>query len=246
MRDWNTSMLQNLITDRPFGSFFPQKVVACFSDRSVDFRPRNDVFFGQPAQTEYVRQRTGCRRIALVRQVHGHAIKIVDANNGFQEPPIEADGILTDCPNLPIGIRTADCLSIFLHDPRRNVIGLLHAGWRSTYQQISNNAVCLMKERWGSSPDDIRCAFGPCISTGCYEVSEDFRDHFPLDTREHNGRLYCDLIGANRRQLHAAGINKENIISQDLCTFSDPRFFSHRREGEATGRMLSLMMLHEI
>ena len=52
--------------------------------------------------------------------------------------------------------------------------------------------------------------------------------------------LHLDLVEANLRQLHAAGLAPENIEVIDGCTACDTsRFFSHRAEFGRTGRMMA-------
>jgi len=59
------------------------------------------------------------------------------------------------------------------------------------------------------------------------------RDYFPLNP---NGRTCFDLRRANVDQLLATGIPPAHIFVASACTISDPRFYSHRREGPPTGR----------
>jgi hypothetical protein len=55
-------------------------------------------------------------------------------------------------------------------------------------------------------------------------------------------QIHLDLVEANRRQLLAVGLKKENIWSADLCTSCNAqRLFSHRAEHGFTGRMLGVI-----
>ena len=55
-------------------------------------------------------------------------------------------------------------------------------------------------------------------------------------------KLHLDLREANRRQLLAAGLPKENITALKDCTVCQPQeFFSHRAESGKTGRQMALV-----
>lgn len=60
------------------------------------------------------------------------------------------------------------------------------------------------------------------------------------DLESDRGRV--DLAEAARRQLVAAGVPAAQIFNSGLCTVCDAkRFYSHRREKDAAGRMLALI-----
>jgi YfiH family protein len=53
---------------------------------------------------------------------------------------------------------------------------------------------------------------------------------------------HLDLVGANQRQLEAAGVGPEHISIIEGCTACDTkRFFSHRAEFGKTGRMMAVI-----
>jgi copper oxidase (laccase) domain-containing protein len=74
-------------------------------------------------------------------------------------------------------------------------------------------------------------------------VGTEFKAHFPDDVASRNGRLYLDMIAANRRQVLGAGVKPEHIFDAQICTACDKNYFSFRRDKEKAGRMISLMML---
>jgi copper oxidase (laccase) domain-containing protein len=54
--------------------------------------------------------------------------------------------------------------------------------------------------------------------------------------------VHLDLRKANRSQLLAAGLRAKNIFTTDLCTgCRTDLFFSYRKEGPQSGRMLSVI-----
>jgi YfiH family protein len=147
----------------------------------------------------------------------------------------EGDALLSNRPEIPVSIRTADCLPILLADRRTGAVAAVHAGWRGTVARIAPGAVARMQEDFGSRPEDLVAAIGPGIGGCCYEVGIEVARQFG---RTEAGRI--DLAAENRRQLEAAGLVDIDII--DACTQCDAeRFWSYRREGERAGRMISFI-----
>ena len=183
-------------------------------------------------------------RIFNIKQVHGVAVVSVERSHlNFGRTIEKADGSFTQELGIPLAIRTADCLSVFIFDPQRNGIALVHAGWRGTKDSIVPHTIEKIKTGWGSSPKDLKVALGPCIRSCCYQVGREFKDFFPQEVLSKKNGLYLDLPLVNRRQLLEAGVTEANIFDCSICTCCDERFFSHRREGEKAGRMISVMML---
>ncbi len=59
-----------------------------------------------------------------------------------------------------------------------------------------------------------------------------------------DGRGYLDIPSANRNLLLEAGVPPEQISDFGLCTAALPAlFFSHRRDGLPSGRMMVLACL---
>lgn len=78
-----------------------------------------------------------------VNQVHGDRLLVIDENSRkWQESgSLEYDGIITSVPKMTVGIKTADCVPVFLVDPTRRVVGAVHAGWKGTALKITAKAV---------------------------------------------------------------------------------------------------------
>jgi len=138
-------------------------------------------------------------------QVHGNHIAVVDATHSGQTIA-GVDGLITQVPNLFLTVRTADCLPLFLYDPKRQIIGLVHAGWRGIRQRIHLKALKL----FNSPPQDILAGLGPSICADCYHR------HF-------------DLAGTVKHDLISLGIPAANIDHSAICTYEDSRFPSHQR-----------------
>jgi YfiH family protein len=161
--------------------------------------------------------------------------------------------MVTDTPNLLIGILTADCAPVLFADDRSVVIGAAHAGWRGALAGVTDATIEAM-ERLGARRENIRVAVGPCIAQASYEVDGGFRARFLEQNADNErffvggeeGRPHFDLEGYVVHRLLAAGISEVEALGLD--TYSDAeRFFSfrrstHRAEGDY-GRQLSAIAI---
>ena len=154
-------------------------------------------------------------------QVHGDKIATIDEpfRPDFCAPG--ADGLITDQCNVSLGIYVADCCAVYLVDPVRRAIGLVHSGKKGTELAIIVRAIERMSARYGSEPHDLVVQLSPCIRPAHYEV--DFAD---------------EIV----RQARDAGVQK--IHDSGECTACDlRRYYSYRAEKGRTGRMLALLEL---
>jgi hypothetical protein len=198
----------------------------------------------------------GSSSIFVMRQVHGGDIAVIRElpDSSRMRAAVSVDAVVTDRARLVLAVLTADCLPILVADPHRRVIAAVHAGWRSTVAGIARTAVETMASAFGSNPADIVAALGPAIGKCCFEVGpevvaavrESFRfgnDHIEVKA---DGKGMLDLVGLNRAVLTEAGVRADGIASADLCTYChDELFYSYRRQGEGTGRMLAGIMIEE-
>ena len=190
--------------------------------------------------------------LATVHQVHSAEVVVAGAPSPQDERP-RADAMVTDTPNLLLGILTADCAPVLFADHQAVVVGAAHAGWRGALAGVTDATIEAM-ERLGARREHIHAAVGPCIAQPSYEVDDAFRVRF-LDSDPDNGRFFIagaagkphfDLEAYVVHRLIAAGI--EEVEALNLDTYSDPdRFFSFRRathRAEADyGRQLSAIAI---
>ena len=191
-------------------------------------------------------------------QVHSAGVRTVTKEQGgdfilndITAP--ETDGLITNERGLMLCTLQADCVPVFLLDPVKKVIGMIHSGWKGTNKKIAANAVRLMKEKYGTDPADVLAAMGPCICGRDYEVSADLKEAFlqnyPEDAVEDffepkdNGKYYLYLDRAIRFALKEAGLKGENIYDPEYCTVHSGLFPSYRASGGTNERMLTGIML---
>jgi len=172
-------------------------------------------------------------------QVHGDRVRAVESPGSVPD----TDAVVTDRTGLVLSVQVADCLSIFLLDPVKPAIGLIHAGWRGTAKSIARKTVQKLCDAFGGNPRDILAFIGPSIGPCCYVVGEATATSFDAKYLI-NGKL--DLWQGNEDQLVDAGLKKENIVHSRICTACHPEwFYSHRKSGGKTGRMLAVLGIRE-
>jgi len=155
------------------------------------------------------------------QQVHGNRIGVVDRPKMADECFDECDGVITNQPGVALGIYVADCCAVYLIDPVRQAIGLVHSGRKGTELDIVGRAIERMGDRFGTSPADLIVQLSPCIRPPHYEVD------FAADIVRS-----CKMRGVT--EVHDSGV----------CTACHlDRYYSYRAEKGKTGRMLALLAL---
>jgi hypothetical protein len=187
-------------------------------------------------------------------QVHGSDVAVVDESDrglGALSPDTAisgCDGLLTRSSGVLLSLVFADCVPIFLSEPRSGWVGVVHAGWRGTAARIAARAVSQL-EREGVPANRIWAAIGPSIGSCCYEVDQPVIDRIESSLASVDGgpvwvagkdnqHYQLDLWEANRRMLQAAGLDGQRIEILGLCTACHSEdFFSHRRDLRQSGRI---------
>ncbi len=191
-------------------------------------------------------------RLIVPRQTHSSNVAIITGDMPLPTLLEETDAVVTDVPQLAIGVNTADCVPLLLFDPAARVIAAVHAGWRGTVARIAAKAVAATSSL-GATPRHIRVIIGPCICPDCfevgYEVVEQFAEAgFPVadiaSRHPGTGKQHIDLREANHIVLVDSGILAENIAPAVGCSRCNPdRYFSARRLGIASGRTFTGVMM---
>lgn len=195
-------------------------------------------------------------RLTAPDQIHSHHVlrvepRDVGAGRDGRDTAIHfVDGLFCSMPETPLIQMSGDCTLILLYDAARHVIGTAHASWRGTVAGVATQLVVRMAAECGCRSADMWAGLAPCAGVERYEVGEDVRrvvrsllpeaDRF-LPVRD--GRIHFDLKAANHDQLVRAGVHESRIEVAAECTLSDERFYSHRREGQNTGRFALIAAL---
>ncbi len=182
--------------------------------------------------------------VSLGRQVHGAAVRVLDAPSrpglfagGLRGWP-EGDALATRRPGLGLMVLAADCLPVLLWRRDEPGVAAAHAGWRGLVGGVVAAAVRALDR-----PERIGAAIGPGVGPCCYPVSAEVRDRFAAAFGEAVVRPPAvDLAAAARAALVAEGVEASAIATVQACTSCDrDRFYSFRRDGEASGRQGGLV-----
>lgn len=198
-------------------------------------------------------------KIISVPQIHSNIVRTVDsahAGEGVYGVPTQScDGYVTVESDLPIAIKTADCVPILLEarngDGDVIAVSAIHAGWRGTADAIARVAVERLISL-GAAVENIYVAIGACIDECCYEVGIDFANAIneklgqnyenEFIKKKENGSLYANLKGMNIEILTSCGVPLNNIDVSPCCTCCDENtFYSHRRQKGQRGAMMSVI-----
>jgi polyphenol oxidase len=160
--------------------------------------------------------------------------------------PIDGDGAVTAISGSALGIQTADCVPILIADRKARAVAAVHAGWRGTSGRIVEIAVKQIVDVYAVPAQDLIAVIGPHNAVCCYEVGEEVveavNDPDAIVRKAEWKRPHLNQALANRKQLIQAGIPEEQIVLSNLCTqCRADLFYSYRREGERTGRLLSVI-----
>ena len=216
----------------------------------------------------YENQRLLCQNLGISpkqfripQQTHGSTVRVLGHDFKNKSPLEQAafleetDALITYLPNLCIAISTADCVPILLYAPDQKMVAAIHAGWRGTVKGITQKTASLMTTMYGCNPRKMLAAIGPSISQDAFEVGDEVVDAFEqtnlqinkiIKRNPHTQKAHIDLWEANRQLLLQENLALKHIATAGICTYKEHEtFFSARRLGIKSGRILSGIMLKE-
>ncbi|HSO39223.1 MAG TPA: peptidoglycan editing factor PgeF [Labilithrix sp.] len=191
-------------------------------------------------------------RLYQTKQVHGRAVVRAEGDPARMLAH-EADALVGEPGSgAAVAVRVADCVPVLLADPASGRVAAVHAGWRGVVADVVGAAVRQLV-RDGSG---LVAAIGPCIGACCFEVDEDVADTIARTTTDSvvvrrdadRGKAFVDLRAGVRTQLRALGLS--DSVIEDVpgrgsagCTRCDAqRFYSYRRDGDASGRLIAVIV----
>jgi YfiH family protein len=182
-------------------------------------------------------ERCGVRAICVPRQVHGSVVVGVAGGEGYVVGPQTADGVATNSHDVAVAVHVADCLPIAIAGPGGVV--MVHAGWRGLAGGVIEAAVATLGAGGVGGP--LEAVIGPGARACCYETGPEVHAQFARYATSQDRRL--DLAAIATAQLRAAGVTR--VADVGLCTLCAPSglLFSHRRDGERTGRQAGIAWL---
>ncbi len=192
--------------------------------------------------------------LLTVQQVHGSDILVIDEPNPDLSHflRVQCDAVTTNQAGIMIGVLTADCYPVLLHDPVKKAIAAVHVGWRGAAAGIIGKTVKSLATTFGARAQDLTAAIGPGIGAHKYEVDRPVRDAFRsgagnwerIAREVELGKWRLDLRLSARLQLEEAGLDPARIeeAQEDTCCHRE-LFFSYRRDAGKTGRQIGFILL---
>jgi YfiH family protein len=180
-----------------------------------------------------------------LEQVHGHDVATIDRTtlDAARAAPPVADAAVTRLADVPLAIRVADCLPVFLADDAGRVIAAAHAGWRGLAAGVLEATVGAM----AVEPASLSAWLGPAIGASAFEVGEDVVEAFVGDDFEamhcfaplRAGKWAADLAALARRRLAGRGVTR--VHGGEHCTWSDAMRFPSWRRDRTPQRMAAVL-----
>jgi YfiH family protein len=189
-------------------------------------------------------------KILFLDQIHSAIVLRATSADDQQALRItQGDAVVSSDALVACAVRVADCAPVLLADRRSGTVAAIHSGWKSTAQNIVGAAVQTLRSLAGPTVDII-AAVGPHIEACCFEVGPDVAHSLAHASSDHDvvlpgrrGRPHVDLRRVIHAQLLQAGVRPEDIDHVRGCSVCDhDRFFSYRRDGARSGRMLAAIV----
>ncbi|WP_223470906.1 MULTISPECIES: peptidoglycan editing factor PgeF [unclassified Pseudomonas] len=228
----------------------PARVKACVTTRAggVSLAPFDSLNLGDHVGDDPVAVAENRRRLtdqfaitpAWLQQVHG--IAVVEADPA---QVAAADASWTDTPGIACTAMTADCLPVLFCNRAGTRVAAAHAGWRG----LANGVLEATLDSLAVPADEILAWLGPAIGPQAFEVGPEVREAFiaqlpqaaqAFTASPNADKFLADIYALARLRLAARGVTA--VYGGGLCTVTDPRFFSYRRNPR-TGRFASLIWI---
>ena len=162
------------------------------------------------------------------------------------------DGMVTDIPDVLLTVFGGDCPPVYIVDPVRKAIGLVHAGWKGTLGRIPEVAIAQMAVKFGSDPAEMYAAIGPGICRDCYEMGDEIYDAFAAEwsieetdrilVRYLSAKYHLDLREANKMTLMRAGVPEDHISVSNVCTKCNADTFYSYRSGRMENEQVAMLV----
>jgi polyphenol oxidase len=188
-------------------------------------------------------------RLHQTSQVHGRAVFVPGESAEVAESVrCEADGLVARYPGMAVAVRVADCVPVLLGSKTRGWVAAVHAGWRGVAQKILSEAVTALQ----CDGSDLVAAVGPSIGPCCFEVGEEVAEELSQVTGPEvivrsptHSKPHVNLWKAVEIQLKSLGIRDIDLLQR--CTRCEAQhFFSFRRDGQKSGRMVGVIVAREV
>ena len=178
-------------------------------------------------------------KLAIPIQKHTSNVKFVTKPGVYDN----VDGLITYKKyKVILTIKVADCVPIYIYDPKTCYYGLIHSGWKGTKDHIIKNAIELLFNIAHSDAKDIIVVIGPHIRNCCYEIDWDVAQYFSFINKDSIKNKW--LLSLEKEIIYDAkdlGVLNHNIHTSDICTYESLDYESFRRDGKKSKRMIGII-----
>ena len=192
--------------------------------------------------------KTDVNRFVFVHQHHSDKIQKVTLNDLGKgtdcfESGVDVDALCTYEKNVPLCIFHADCVPIFFMDETKDLVGIIHAGFKGTMIHVAYKAIQQVIRDENINIKNLKFYIGPYRMPDSFEIDEEARQKIidaGFESAIKGNRFDNGL--ANIIDLRKLGVKDEQIALSNLDTYSDDRFYSAYQK-IPVGRLVSLIML---
>jgi len=181
------------------------------------------------------------KKLVIPNQTHSAFVKRVNKPGIYED----TDGLYTDNMEVILSVQTADCLPVFLYEPERKIIAIVHAGWQGSKKGIILKTLEKLEIESETQTNKLRVAIGPGIQSSCFELREDVFSKYPAEflyEHEDPEKKYLDLQSFVKSQFTSRGVIESNIFVDSSCTHCENlKYYSYRRDKNHSGRMMGII-----
>jgi YfiH family protein len=153
------------------------------------------------------------------------------------------DAMVSNIRGKFLAMQVADCQSVLMYEPVRQVIANVHAGWRGSIKNIVGLTIKTMERKFGCYSRNIVAGISPSLGPCCAQFVNYKKEIPAMYWKYKDDRDHFDFWSISRDQLCDAGVLIENIDVSQVCTKCDTGIFFSFRGEKNTGRFASVIGL---
>ena len=211
-------------------------------------------------------------QIILLKQEHSDRIVRITEQNLIDQNLV-GDAMITNLPNVLLGIKTADCIPVLIFDATQNTIAVIHLSRQTAIIGLLEKVIEALVQEYNCNVINLKIYMMPSLQVQNHLVYKQEYSKFPDQYSQklirgvhiiNNANLVSDHLDTNNLQLKdlsnmrsahlnlqqlvkdkltTLGVNIENLVEDTTDTFQDNNYHSYRRDYPNNGLMLSYIIL---
>lgn len=170
--------------------------------------------------------------------MHSNKVVVVDKKDykkGMYDwkTGLKCDALVTNAKGVNLFLKTADCAPVILYEPAKNVLALIHIGWKNVENRTLEKVVNICNVRYKTCCKNFQVYIGPCARKNSYlkkdpkQLQKTMWKRYLTKTTENTYKV--DFVGFFKWQLLKLGFVNKYIFDCGINTISNKRFYSHYR-----------------